>query len=79
MCHTTDLTYFVWEFTFTALILILLILTMFTIFGLKTKKFNIIFTVLKTGLFYVTFQPPLPLNGNLRNTSYMKQIPNYEL
>jgi len=21
-------------------------------------------------------QPPLPLNGNLRNTSYMKQIPN---
>ena len=24
-------------------------------------------------------QPPLPLNGNLKNTSYMKQIPNYEL
>ena len=36
----------------------------------------------KYGLQYQTilnFQPPLPLNGNLRNTSYMKQIPNYEL
>ena len=35
-----------------------------------------------SGLQYQTilnFQPPLPLNGNLRNTSYMKQIPNYEL
>ena len=34
------------------------------------------------GLQYQTilnFQPPLPLNGNLRNTSYMKKIPNYEL
>jgi len=54
MCHTTDLTYFVWGFIFTTLILLLLILAMFTILGLKTKKFNIIFTVLKTGLFYVT-------------------------
>ena len=27
----------------------------------------------------LNFQPPLPLNGNLRNTSYMKKIPNYEL
>ena len=25
------------------------------------------------------FQPPLPLNGNLRITSYMKKIPNYGL
>ena len=36
----------------------------------------------KYGLQYQTilnFQPPLPLNGNLRNTSYMKKIPNYEL
>ena len=35
----------------------------------------------KYGLQYQTilnFQPPLPLNGNLRNTSYMKKIPNYE-
>ena len=35
----------------------------------------------KYGLQYQTilnFQPPLPLNGNLRNTSYMKQIPSYE-
>ena len=33
------------------------------------------------GLQYHTilnFQQPLPLNGNLKNTSYMKQIPNYE-
>ena len=27
----------------------------------------------------INFQPPLSLNGNLRNTSYMKIIPNYEL
>jgi len=27
----------------------------------------------------LNFQPPLPLNGNLRNTSYMKKIPNFEL
>jgi len=27
----------------------------------------------------LNFQPPLPLNGNLRNTSSMKIIPNYEL
>ena len=36
----------------------------------------------KYGFQYQTilnFQPPLPLNGNLRNTSYMKIIPNYEL
>ena len=36
----------------------------------------------KYGLQYHTilnFQPLLPSNGNLRNTSYMKQIPNYEL
>jgi len=36
----------------------------------------------KYGLQYQTklnFQPPLRLNGNLRNTSYMKKIPNYEL
>ena len=36
----------------------------------------------KYGLQYQTilnFQPPLPLNGNLRNTSCMKKIPNYEL
>jgi len=36
----------------------------------------------KYGLQYQTilnFQPPLPLNGNLRNTSHMKKIPNYEL
>jgi len=36
----------------------------------------------KYGLQYQTilnFQPPLPFNGNLRNTSYMKKIPNYEL
>jgi len=36
----------------------------------------------KYGLQYQTilnFQPLLPLNGNLRNTSYMKKIPNYEL
>jgi len=36
----------------------------------------------KYGLQYQTiinFQPPLPLNGNLRNTSYKKKIPNYEL
>jgi len=31
--------------------------------------------------YYIAFKwkPPLPLNGNLRNTSYMKKIPNYEL
>jgi len=34
--------------------------------------------LLGTGIL-LNFQPPLPLNGNLRNTSYMKQIPNYEL
>ena len=36
----------------------------------------------KYGLQYQTilnFQPPLPLNWNLRNTSYMEKIPNYEL
>ena len=36
----------------------------------------------KYGLQYQTilnFPPPLPLNGNLRNTSCMKKIPNYEL
>jgi len=27
----------------------------------------------------IKFQPLLPSNGNLRNTSYMKKIPNYEL
>jgi len=27
----------------------------------------------------LNFQPPSPLNGNLRNTSYMKKNPNYEL
>jgi len=36
----------------------------------------------KCGLQYQTmlnFQPPLPLNGNLRNTPYMEKVPNYEL
>jgi len=27
----------------------------------------------------LNFQPPLPLNGNLRNTYHMKNIPNYNL
>ena len=45
---------------------------------------NILLNLLaqKHGLQYQTilnFQPPLPLNGNLRNTSYMKKNPNYEL
>ena len=36
----------------------------------------------KYGLQYqsiLNFPPPLPLNGNVRNTSYIKKIPNYEL
>ena len=44
---------------------------------------NVLLNVLaqKYGLQYQTilnFQPPLPLNGNLRK-AYMKKIPNYEL
>jgi len=47
-------------------------------------KENVLLNLLaqKYGLQYQTisnFQPPLPLNGNLRNTSHMKKIANYEL
>ena len=47
---------------------------------LTISQENVLLTLLaqKYGLQYQTilnFQPPLPLNGNLRNTSYMKKFP----
>jgi len=50
---------------------------------LTLRQENVLLNLLaqKYGLQYQTilnFQPPLPLIGNLRNTSYMKKIPNYE-
>jgi len=48
----------------------------------SSGKCSLKFIGRKYGLQYQTilnFQPPLPLNGNLRNTSYMKKIPKYEL
>jgi len=43
---------------------------------------NVLLNLLAHGLQYQTilnFDPPLPLNENLRNTYYIKKIPNYEL